>query len=82
MNDTLTTAIVKRIRARSGNRDNDYFQPVCQLCEWEGATYSNRTTEGKRLAYERAAGHNAARREAHEQATWEAQADLDKAFDA
>ena len=50
-------ARVKRHRAPSGNRDADYFQPVCEACGWEGASYSNRTVEGRTLAEKHAAEH-------------------------
>lgn len=43
------TATVKRHKAPSGNRDNDYFQAVCS-CEWSGGMHSNRTVEGRSLA--------------------------------
>jgi len=57
--DEEPTAIarVKRHRAPSGNRDADYFQPVCDACGWEDANYSNRTVEGRSLAEKRAAEH-------------------------
>lgn len=51
------TATVKRVPAPSGNRDADYFQPVC-VCGWQGANYSNRTIEGRQLAAKHAADHH------------------------
>ena len=39
------SARVLRHRARSGNTDHDYFQPVCDACLWKGALYSNRQAE-------------------------------------
>lgn len=51
------TAIVVRHHAPSGNRDHDYFQPMCSACGWHGATYSNRTIEGSTLAARDARGH-------------------------
>lgn len=50
------TTTVTRLRAPSGNRDNDYFQPTC-TCGWKGATHSNRTIEGRRLAHRDAEAH-------------------------
>ena len=47
---TTKTARVVRLSAPSGNRDNDYFQPQCDTCNWHGASYSNRTIEGRELA--------------------------------
>lgn len=52
-------ATVKRIAAKSGNRDNDYFQAVC-VCGWSGAFYSNRTVEGRSLAAKHASQHRCA----------------------
>lgn len=49
-------ATVKRLPAPSGNRDNDYFQPVC-ACGWKGALYSNRTVEGRTIAQRAASEH-------------------------
>jgi hypothetical protein len=56
----MNTAYAKRIPARSGNRDNDYWQATCNTCPWKGALSSNRTTEGKRLAQRDADDHNQA----------------------
>jgi hypothetical protein len=52
----MSTASVVRVRAKSGNRDNDYFQPVCD-CGWAGGLYSNRTIAGPRLAQRDADQH-------------------------
>lgn len=52
------TAAVIRIKARSGNPDSDYWQPKCAICGWSGATYPNRTIEGRRIASERAGEHH------------------------
>lgn len=53
------TAIVKRHRAPSGNRDHDRFQAACRSCGWASPTfYSNRTVEGRRLAERDAEDHN------------------------
>ena len=54
-------AHVVRIRAKSGNRDNDHFQAQCFVCPWEGGVHSNRTVEGRTLAERDAASHNRAR---------------------
>lgn len=51
------SATVQRLRAPSGNRDNDYHRPVCPSCNWKGPLYSNRTVEGLRLAERAAAQH-------------------------
>lgn len=51
-------ALVVRLWAPSGNRDNDYFQPLCGECNWRGATYSNRTIEGRQLAERDTFDHN------------------------
>jgi len=51
------TARVERLSSPSGNRDNDYFQPTCDACGWKGASYSNRTVEGRTLAEKHAAEH-------------------------
>ena len=56
------TAVVNRIKAPSGNKDNDRWQAVCTVCGWASkALYSNRTTEGRRLARRDADDHNGAR---------------------
>jgi hypothetical protein len=49
-------ATVKRLPAPSGNRDSDYFQPVC-ACGWQGALHSNRTVEGRTIAQRAASEH-------------------------
>lgn len=51
------TATVVRIKAPSGNRDNDYWQPVCSQCPWKGGLYSNRTVQGRTLADRDATEH-------------------------
>lgn len=51
------TAVAHRIAAKSGNRDNDYWQAKCPACPWVGGFHSNRTIEGRRLADRDAAGH-------------------------
>lgn len=45
----MTDTSVVRVRAKSGNPDNDRFRAVCK-CGWGGAFYSNRTVEGRHLA--------------------------------
>lgn len=53
---TVATAV--RIPAKSGNRDNDYWQAKCGDCGWvDPALYSNRTIEGRELAQRNAAEH-------------------------
>lgn len=52
-----TTATAVRIPAKSGNRDNDYWQAKCD-CGWvDPALYSNRTIEGRTLAERNAGDH-------------------------
>ena len=58
---TTKTARVVRLSAPSGNRDNDYFQPQCDACNWHGASYSNRTIEGRELADRDARQHTCRR---------------------
>lgn len=56
----MMAATATRIRARSGNPDNDYFQAACGPCRWTArAIHSNRTIEGRTLAERDAADHNA-----------------------
>lgn len=54
----MSAATVRRVAAKSGNRDNDYFQARCAACGWQDpAYYNNRTVEGRRLAQRNAAEH-------------------------
>lgn len=57
---TNATATAVRIKAPSGNRDNDHWQAACGACPWKGALYSNRTVEGRTLADRDATGHRCA----------------------
>ena len=54
---TTKTARVVRLLAPSGNSDYDYFCPRCDACNWHGASYSNRTIEGRQLAERDARRH-------------------------
>lgn len=52
------TAVAHRIPAKSGNRDNDYWQAKCPQCPWVGGFHSNRTIEGRTLAERDASEHS------------------------
>jgi len=53
------SAYADRIRAASGNPDNDYWQATCDTCPWTATgMHSNRTVEGVRLARRDAEDHN------------------------
>ena len=53
----MTNAKAIRIRSKSGNPDSYHWQPVCEVCGWEGAYYSNRTIDGRNTAVDVARGH-------------------------